>query len=383
MRQTTKFYLTSFLKNQTYFAPVFIIILQFYRLDFNEIFWVFTIGSIISVLIEIPTGIFADLYGKRRSIILSKFMIFVSYIIFGFAESFWLFVLAQAIFELGNSFRSGTETAYTFDYLKQNKNQPSYTLVKGNQKFYARIGEAIASVLGGLIAKYLGYNMVFFIAAAPAFLNFLLALTWVHIEESNEKVNWKGTVAHTKSALVRLYSEKKLFLVTMNIMIFTSVLAALTKFIQPYMQDAGIPLEWFGVIFAISLALAALSGKYAYLLERWMSKAKIFNYFSLLAFVPLAIIGFGFVSIIGVLLFFIVVIIENMRSPIGNNLFHELVDSKKRATFGSALSLSKSFGKIVLLPVIGFISESWSMYVSLLVLSGILLLNTLLFRIKE
>src|SRR5210317_1742003 len=98
MKQISKFYLMSFLKNQTYFAPIFIVMLQFYHLTFQQIFWVFTIGSITSLIIEIPTGIFADEYGKKKSIIISKFLIFISFIIFGFAQSFLIFVIAQIIY---------------------------------------------------------------------------------------------------------------------------------------------------------------------------------------------------------------------------------------------------------------------------------------------
>ncbi|MEJ2252114.1 MAG: MFS transporter [Candidatus Lokiarchaeota archaeon] len=123
MRQVTKFYLTSFLKNQTYFTPILILFLQAATLNYLEIFWVFTIGSITSLIIEIPTGIIADLFGKRRSIIISKFGIFISFFVYGLSSTFWMFVLAQVLYQLGNSFRSGTETAYTYDFLLQNKNK--------------------------------------------------------------------------------------------------------------------------------------------------------------------------------------------------------------------------------------------------------------------
>ena len=140
MKQVTKFYLTSFLKNQTYFTPILIIFLQFNHLSLQEIFWVFTLGSVLSFVCEIPTGTFADFHGKKRSIVISKFLIFLSYVLFGFSGTFLMFVLSQALFELGNSFRTGTETAYTFEYLRQNSDNPTYTEVKGKQKFWARIG---------------------------------------------------------------------------------------------------------------------------------------------------------------------------------------------------------------------------------------------------
>ncbi len=382
MRQTTKFYITSFLKNQTYFTPIFVLMLQFYHLTYQQIFWVYTIGSILSVVIELPTGVFADLYGKKKSIVISKFLIFVSYVFFGFSKSFWMFVLAQAVFELGNSFRTGTETAYTYDFLKQEKAQPSYTLVKGNQKFWARIGEAASSVAGGFIAKYYGFNTVFFIAAIPAFLNFILALTWERIKENEKKVNMKYAFNHIKDSVCTVCSKSQLLKVTLNITVFTAILAAANKFIQPYMTQAGIPIEWFGIIYAVSLGLAAVSGKYSYLLQKRFDDAIILNWLSWISVVPLVILGAGYLSMVGVFLFFVVVLIENLRSPIANTIFQDQVESRQRATMGSVLSLTESFGKMILLPIVGYFADHLSMFSALLFASGILLVNAFLFRVR-
>lgn len=383
MKQTTKFYLSSFLKNQTYFTPVFIVILQFYHLSFQEIFWVFTIGSIISVIIEIPTGIFADLYGKRKSIILSKFLIAVSFLVFGFSKSFWPFVLGQVLYEFGNSFRTGTETAYTFDYLKQNPKEPKYTLVKGNQKFWARIGESIASVIGGFIAKIFNYNMVFFVAVIPALLNFFIAISWKDIKEKKHSLTMKNSINLLKESLKDLFFHKKLFKITMNMTIFTAAIAAITKFIQPYMQNANIPIEWFGIISAIAFLLAAFSGKYSYIFQEKFGDIKLVNVITIASVIPMIILGLGYMSIFGVLLFFLIIIIENIRSPITNDIFHNFVNSEKRSTIGSGLSLSKSAGKIVLLPIVGFITDNFSMQTAIIFIALILLINGMIFKIKN
>src|SRR5680860_522448 len=99
MKQVSKFYLASFLKNQIYFVPIIVLFFQDIGLSFAQIFWVFTIGSAFSFLIEIPTGIIADRYGNRKSIIISKLLIFASFIFFGFASSFVSLLLANLIYE--------------------------------------------------------------------------------------------------------------------------------------------------------------------------------------------------------------------------------------------------------------------------------------------
>jgi MFS family permease len=386
MNQVWKFYLTSFLKNQTYFTPILILFLQFQNLTFQEIFWVFTIGSVFSFIIEIPTGIFADLYGKKRSIIISKFFIFVSYIIFGFSTTFWMFVVAQIVFELGNAFRSGTETAYVYDYLAQNKNKkgvPEYAEVKAKQKVYARIGESIATAIGGLIAARYGFNWVFFVAAFPAFVNFILGITWEDIRERKEKITIKSSWKHAKDSILYLLKTKKVLNITINITIFTSVLAALQKFIQPYMQDVGVNVEYFGFIYSGALLITAFAVSNAKHLKKFINTRKMINWLSFLAIIPLFIIGFEFISIIGVILFFLVVIIENIRSPFANDLFHKNVNSEQRATLGSILEQFKNVGKILILPVAGYFADVISMYSAILILGGLLTINALIFKIRK
>lgn len=383
MKQTTKFYITSFLKNQTYFTPILIIFLQIQSLTYQQIFWVFTIGSIFSFLIEIPTGTFADIYGKRKSIIISKLGILISYIVFGFSSTFIHFIIAQILYEFGNAFRSGTETAYTYDYLLQNKNNPSYTEVKGKQKFYARIGESLATAIGGIIAAKFGFNWVFFIAAIPAFFNLILALSWEKIKEHEGKVKLIDSFNLAKSSFYEIIKENQLLRITINITLFTGVLAAIQKFIQPYMTNLSIPIEYFGFIYAFALIIAAFSVRYSYIIENKYGTIKTINTLSLLAVIPAIILGFNYIAISGIILFFLIIIIENIRSPIANNEFHMLVKSKSRATMGSILELSKSAGKISILPIAGYFADAFSMYISILIMAIILLINGTFFYIKK
>ena len=406
MNQVTKFYLTSFLKNQTYFTPILIIFLQSAFLSYKEIFLVFTIGSVISYLIEVPTGIFADLYGKRKSIIISKFGILLSYIFFFFSNSFLMFVIAQAIYEIANSFKTGTETAYIYDYLEENKGRslkadflsrffqkkaiyhneikvPTYTEVKGKQKFYARISESIATLLGGFIAGLISFRIVFLFAAFPAILNMFVAISWDKIKEHEEKVTLKSSLKHAKDSMTILKNNKNLIKVTINITLFYAVVSALGKFIQPYMVSINLPIESFGIIYSIFLGIAAFLVRYSHKLELKFGKRNVINYLSFFAFIPALVLGLGYKGLAGVLFFFIIIIIENLRSPIANHEFHSLVSSRQRATLGSILAQSKSLGKILMLPVAGFLADAYSIKFAILVMSLVLLVNGVFFYIRK
>ncbi len=383
IKQVQKFYLASFLKNQTYFVPIMIVFFQDLGLSYSEIFWIYTIGSVFSFLIEIPTGLIADIFGKRKSVIVSRFFIFLSFLIFGFASGFWVLVLANVLYEFGKSFRSGTETAYVFDYLKQDRDSPSYTYVKANQKFYARLSEAVATAIGGFLAVNFGFNFVFFIASVPALVNFLQTLTWRKIKENEEKYQFKQSVLFAWDSLKSVFQNKILSKIVFNILIFSSTLFATDKFIQPYMQAVGIEIAYFGLIYSASLLLIAFFVKYISKLEEKFSDEKVMNYITAIAIIPLLILATGYQGVLGVVLFFALLAAENVRSPIANTVFHGNIDSQNRATMGSILELMRTSGKLIILPLAGYFTDTYSMNITLMIFAGLVILNTLFFRAKK
>jgi len=389
MKQVNKFYLASFLKNQTYFVPIIVLFFQDLGLSYQEIFWVFTFGSAFSFLIEIPTGMIADLFGNRKSIIVSKFIIFIAFILFGSATGFIGLLVANLIYELGKSFRSGTETAYVFNYLddyKDRENNPKYSKIKINQKFFARISEALAALLGAYVANRYGFSLVFYLAAIPALINFIQTLTWRKLsfeENKKEKIpSFKKQFLFIKDSLKEVYNNKNIFTLLLNISFFATAFAALDKFIQPYMKMSGLELQYFGLVYSVFLILVAFLTKFASRIEDKIGGVKLMNYTSYAALIPLLILSLKLENYWSIGLFFIVLMIDNLRSPIANDLFHNQVKSENRATMGSILELFKSVNKLWFLPLIGYMADMYNMYIAILIISLIILLNGIFFKVR-
>lgn len=390
MKQRYKFYLASFLKNQTYFVPIIVLFFQDLGLSYSEIFWIFTIGSAFAFLIEIPTGMIADLFGNRKSIIVSKFLIFLSFVFFGFASGFVTLLLANLLYELGKSFRSGTETAFVFNYLdetRETEDNPKYTKIKINQKFFARVSEALAALVGGFIANQYGFSWVFFIAAIPALVNFIQTLTWSRLsyeeKQKTEMPSFSKQFLFIKNAVKEVYQNKSILNLVLNISLFATAFAALDKFIQPYMKMSGLDLQYFGMVYSVFLIIVAFLTKFASRIEEKIGGVKLMNYTNYVALIPLLILSLKLENYWSIGLFFVVLMIDNLRSPIANNLFHEQVKKENRATMGSILELFKSVNKLWFLPVIGYMADMYNMYVAILIISGLILLNAIFFKIKK
>ena len=204
MSQIRKFYLTEFLKTQRYFIPIMILFLQFHKLSYTEIFLLFAIQSFVVFVLEIPSGVFADQFGKKAALIISRASLIPAYALFAVADNFWIFLLAMIFMGLNKAFKSGTHKAFIFDYMEQNPSQITPSEVFGKNKFWARMGEAAASAAGGFIAARLGFSMVFVFALIPALVNLLNALTYEKIQEKHclQKFSLSQHFLHIRGSLI-------------------------------------------------------------------------------------------------------------------------------------------------------------------------------------
>ena len=75
-----KFGLYGFFKNLKFFEPFFILFLLSAGLSFFEIGILFLIKYIVVYIIEIPSGLIADLYGKKSTLIACFVFYIISFI---------------------------------------------------------------------------------------------------------------------------------------------------------------------------------------------------------------------------------------------------------------------------------------------------------------
>ena len=113
-----RFSLYGFLKNQQYYEPFFLLALLAKGLSFFEYGLLIAFREIAINLLEIPSGALADVYGRRRCMILSFCSYIISFLIFGFGVALWQLCFAMFFFAVGEAFRTGTHKAMIFTWLR-------------------------------------------------------------------------------------------------------------------------------------------------------------------------------------------------------------------------------------------------------------------------
>ena len=113
-----RFSLYGFLKNQRYFEPFLMLAFREKGLTFLQIGVLFAFREACINLFEIPSGAVADLYGRRRAMVVSFTAYIASLVVFALSRNIaWLFA-AMFVYAIGDAFRSGTHKAMIFDWLR-------------------------------------------------------------------------------------------------------------------------------------------------------------------------------------------------------------------------------------------------------------------------
>ncbi len=113
-----RFCLYGFLKNQRYFEPFLYLAFLAKGRSFFEIGVLLAVQGITIVALEIPSGAIADLFGRRRSLVLSFVAYLLSFLVLGLAESYWALCGAMMLHGIGEAFRSGTHKSLIFAWLE-------------------------------------------------------------------------------------------------------------------------------------------------------------------------------------------------------------------------------------------------------------------------
>lgn len=337
---------------------------------------------------EIPTGAFADVFGRKLSFVLSCFLFALGMFVYGLADSFLGFAVAETIAAVGNTFASGAFQAWLIDRLKHQGYQGSVgSIFAKEQQIRSGMG-IVAAVLGAYLAD-IRISLPWFMGGAVMTIAGILAV--VYMKEEDEFIRQKflfsagvkSMIATIKiSAHYGATNEAVRFILIMGVAQFFSVQAANMQW-QPFFGQFLPNKTSFGFIFA-GIAIAMILGS---AIAPWFLK-KVKDEKLAISFCQLAIgVGIGatvlFQSLVPALSIFLAhEIARGMYNPLRDVYLNDNIPSKERATLISFNAISHHIGGMLGLLVSGAVAEYLSLP-SAWIFSGIVLVFATLLLLKN
>ncbi|MHA1511664.1 MAG: MFS transporter [Promethearchaeota archaeon] len=146
-----KYFIAMFFRNLWISMPVGIIYFQDRGLSFFEMGVLEAIVSGIIFLTDIPSGAFADIFGRKLSTGLGLLLWGLSLILTGAFSTFNGYVITVILMGLGDSFISGAINALFYDSLKQMNKEQDYLKYTGKREVITAVSIIIATILGAFL----------------------------------------------------------------------------------------------------------------------------------------------------------------------------------------------------------------------------------------
>lgn len=221
------------------------------------------IFHIVSLLCEIPSGMAADLIGRRRSLAAAGLWGMVSALLMAFSQSFFGVCLSMVFSSLACSFISGSDEAILYDSLLQSGMEADYIPASAKYTKTQTLGNLLsnaASLLAGTIS-YVGFYLLDTCICLVRIVT-ALSLTEPTVTET-QKIRQQRPLHDLKNRFKEHVSVAADFLrsnpAAARLMLadgFVTLPSYLTlMFLQQRLSELGVPTMWLGLpIMCICLA---------------------------------------------------------------------------------------------------------------------------------
>ncbi|MEC7863688.1 MAG: MFS transporter [Bacteroidota bacterium] len=347
--------------------PIIVLFFQEHGLTLTEVMVLQSIYSLSVALFEIPSGYIADLFGRKHTIVLGTIFSFIGYLVFSFYGGFYAFAVAQVLVGIGGSLMSGSDSALLYDTLLETGDKNTYTKIEGRNYAIGNFSEATAGILGGFLAVSSIYLPVY-VQTGILFLSIPIALSLIEpIMHKDDKMARSISAILGVVKFAMLESKKLRWLI-----IYSSVMGVATLsmawFAQPFFKEAGVPLAYFGILWAGLNFSAGFTSFNAHQFYSTNKKYKILIYMSLGMIISFIALGYN-ISLFGLIFIFIIYLLRGIITPILRNEINLNTTSNKRATVLSIRSFIIRISFAISAPILGYIAENYSLANSFYILA--------------
>ena len=342
--------------------------LEVARLDAFQVVLVGTVLETACFLFETPTGVVADLYSRRRSLLIGLFLYGVGFLMEGALPWFATVLLAQVVWGCGDTFITGALEAWI---ASEEEGRPmDKVFLRGGQM--GQFGGVLGVIAGTLLGNI---NLQLPIVLAGA----LCLLLWLVLIRIMPETNFSPALEERRGLLKDFASLFKLNLSFVKGAPALLALLAITLCgglasegfdrlsTAHFLEDTVMPdigplnsVTWFGVISLMGSSLGILASQ---LLIRRMEKKGTVGRAGVVMFASAGYILCLILFAVGrnfwftLLVFLLAGLTRAVKEPILTAWMNDHVEEKMRATVFSTSGQLDAFGQIIGGPIVGLVAQ--------------------------
>jgi DHA3 family tetracycline resistance protein-like MFS transporter len=361
---------------------------QVMGLDPFQLVFVGTMLEITAFLFEVPTGVVADTYSRRLSIIIGVLMLGAAFALEGLVPLFAVSLLCQVISGIGYTFTSGATEAWITDEIGEENAGRAFLRA-------SQIGQisSVVGTLAGMLLASVHLNLPIVLGGSlfmvlGVFLIFTMPEHGFKPTPHGERTTWQALTGTLREG-VKVARGNNLILMMLGIAVIYGAYSEgfdrlweahfLKNFTFPSF-GAFEPVVWFGII---NLGVRLLSLIATEIIRRRVdTNSHVVVARFLMAIYSIMIVGmlaFGLAGsfMIAVTMYTVVSLFRTTGGPLYDAWLNQHVESKVRATVFSIRGQADALGQIAGGPIVGLIATVFSLR-AVMVIAGLMLAPTLL-----
>ncbi len=403
--QYYKFCLYGFLKNQRFFEPFYMLFLyEELKIDLALIGILYAIREIVRNIFEIPSGMLADAFGRRGTMMTAFAMYSLSFIIYYFSTGFAMLAIACAVFGAADAFRTGTHKAMIFQYLKINKWEGQKVYYYGHTRSWSQFGTAVSSLLAAVLVFKSGrYAVIFLYSLIPYVLDFMLMASYPKILEG-EGINHRhepvlAVFRRVLGEFILSFKNIHLLKAVTNMSAFSGYYQAIKDYLQLvirtfvlgtsillFLNEKKRIIVLMGVFYFIlnllTMIAARNSGRAA---EKFRHLSLPLNITLIAGLISGMLLGVFYsfnLPLVSVILFFMIYMLENLRRPMAISYVTEQLNDNILASVLSAESQANTVFASVIAVLLGFLGQKFGIETGFIFVSALLLVLSPFYLIR-
>lgn len=347
-----------------------------------------SVFHVVSLLCEVPSGMAADLLGRRKTLLSGGVLTVTCNLLMAFASDLFTICFAMGLNALAMTMFSGTSTALLYDSLKQEGCEAEYIQVSANGSQISMLANAIGS-MASILNQFLGFAGFYLLSAAfEGVSTAALALMEEPIVTKAQASRGKQTLRALPGQFTKLARNSLSILRTTplaaKLIVSSAVVSVPSYLTKMFLQQRLVELGWPTELLFLPLllgGLACVAGTEIGRRVRCRSMRRLYTACALLCGVGTLLVGAApaWGGILGMMLVQGVLEVYLLHE---SQKLNDAIPSDQRATLISVDSMAYSLLMIPASPLVGAVGDAFgqagaglALLGGVIVLSGVALLG--------
>lgn len=173
----------------------------------------FSVVMVSAALFEVPTGIFSDKVGRKKTVMLGAASATISAILYAIGHSYWPLFFGAIIEGVSRAWFSGNNEALLYDSVRESGSREMFAHHLGRTSSMFQLALMIAAVVGSVIAQW-SFPVIMWLSVVPQFICLIISF---YLRNPKRFIEGKTNIfSHINISAFHLWHNKRLRLLSLQ-----------------------------------------------------------------------------------------------------------------------------------------------------------------------